>query len=417
MSRFGLTFRTAATAAIVAAGVSSADAQTGGSAPATEPQPAPIVSAPATESPKADANALFHPGLGQYTVPGVCPPSPCGPATPGMPIPAYQSPTSPGTPSPAFQTPVTDPGLGADLGGSSALPNLFAGADAGPSAGLGAYIDNAVPVSQFRVRYDSAWGNNRPDRAEFFYAKCGCFGTPAGGNQQDAHGPPLPETNVDYQELTSYLEVALSRRLSLFADVPVRFINPDQNANARGWGDLSFGGKYAFIYGPTRVLSLQALVTVPTGREQLGLGSGVTWLEPGLLYQEQLTDRWQVFGQLKDLIPLTRPSDFTGNVLTYGLGSSYIIARGCWGYVAPVGEVVGWTVLSGKELDPQRGAAVSAVGDTIVNAKFGVRIGLGAPRLGQPFPTRSDLYIGYGRAMTGEVWYKDMLRLEYRMSF
>ena len=57
---------------------------------------------------------------------------------------------------------------------------------------LGGYIDNAVPVTMFRLRYESAYGNNRPDRAEFFYAKCGCFKTP------DAKGPPLPETNVDY---------------------------------------------------------------------------------------------------------------------------------------------------------------------------------------------------------------------------
>ena len=36
---------------------------------------------------------------------------------------------------------------------------------------------------------------------------------------------------------------------------------------------------------------------------------------------------------------------------------------------------------------------------------------------GQPYPTRSDLYIGYGRALTGAVWYKDLLRLEYRYFF
>ena len=30
---------------------------------------------------------------------------------------------------------------------------------------------------------------------------------------------------------------------------------------------------------------------------------------------------------------------------------------------------------------------------------------------------RHDLYIGYGRALTGDVWYKDIYRIEYRVRF
>ena len=63
-----------------------------------------------------------------------------------------------------------------------------------------------------------------------------------------------------------------------------------------------------------------------------------------------MTPRWQVFGEFRDQIPLAPRSDFTGNVLRYGLGTSYMFPCGCWGYVAPVLETVGWTVLSGKEL-------------------------------------------------------------------
>ncbi len=390
MSRFGHWLRT--TAAVALAGVSTAAAQT----PAAPIQP--------MDTPQPGVSTLFQGGLGQYSVPGPCPPTPCGPAVPTAPTAPVVPPVMP------------DPAASLGVNAGPDLPNLFAGADAGPTAGLGGYIDNAVPVTQLRLRYDSAYGNNRPDRAEFFYAKCGCFRTPQGGSQLDANGPPLPETNVDYQQLSPYLEIAVSPRLSFFTNVPIRFINPAQNANASGISDLSFGGKYAFVYGPTRVISAQLQVTVPTGDTFLGLGNGVTWLEPGILWQEQLSDRWQLFGQFKDIIPLTRPSDFTGNILNYGLGSSYMIARGCWGYVAPVGEVVGWTVLSGRELDPNVGA-VSAVGDTIVNAKIGVRIGFGATRPGAAYPTRSDLYIGYGRALTGEVWYKNMFRVEYRLNF
>ncbi len=39
------------------------------------------------------------------------------------------------------------------------------------------YIDNAIVGSQIRFRFDAAFGFQDPDRAEFFYAKCGCYRT------------------------------------------------------------------------------------------------------------------------------------------------------------------------------------------------------------------------------------------------
>ena len=33
------------------------------------------------------------------------------------------------------------------------------------------YIDTAIPGNVFRLRFDTAYNNNRPNRAEFFYAK------------------------------------------------------------------------------------------------------------------------------------------------------------------------------------------------------------------------------------------------------
>jgi hypothetical protein len=290
----------------------------------------------------------------------------------------------------------------------------FAGFEAGAGLGQtasakGGYIENAVPITTFRLRFDAAYNNNRPDRAAFFYPKCGCFGT------RDSIGPPLPETSVDYQELTPYFEVALSDRFSVFADIPIRFINPDVNANDTGISDVSFGAKYAIVRDSRRVVSLWARTITPTGGTREGLGTGHWWIEPGLLYLEQMSERWQVFGEFRDQVYLSRRTDFVGNVLRYGLGTSYIVADGSWGYAAPVGEVVGWTVLGGKEFDNT--IAESASGDTIVNAKIGLRIGFGEPAIGQYFATRSDLYVGYGRALTGEVWYKDMFRVEYRFFY
>ena len=52
----------------------------------------------------------------------------------------------------------------------------------------------------------------------------------------------------------------------------------------------------------------------------------------------------------------------------------------------------------------------------IVNAKMGVRVGIGP--VNQPGNQgRLDLYAGYGRALTGDFWYKDIMRFELRMRF
>ena len=52
--------------------------------------------------------------------------------------------------------------------------------------------------------------------------------------------------------------------------------------------------------------------------------------------------------------------------------------------------------------DLQSGAITSSLNTTTV------RVGLG---------DSADIYVGYGRALTGEVWYKDLLRLEYRLTY
>jgi len=401
MSRFGQFIRATAAATLTAVGV----------APAAAQQPADYAPLPDVSDfllhNQVAPGQVAPAGWGRSTAPGytsACQPcntcNPCGqyPGTPGYPVQPYTG------------TPLTGPGGTGGAMGSSAVS--FGGLEGGagtPSTIGGAYIQNAAPVTMFRLRFDAGYNDNRPDRAEFFYAKCGCFGTP------DAHGPPLAETKVDYQELSSYLEYAITPRFSVYGDIPVRWINPEVNANAAGLSDVSFGAKYAFIYNEHRIVSFGVRGIAPSGRSASGLGTANWWVEPGIFYLGQPTCRWQVFGEVRDQIPVAPRSDFTGNVLRYGVGTNYMIASGRWGYVAPTLEFVGWTVLSGKEAAD--GVAVSASGDTIVNGKFGVRIGFGAPVPGQPYPTRSDLYVGYGRALTGAVWYSDLFRLEYRFFF
>src|SRR5688572_9510140 len=78
------------------------------------------------------------------------------------------------------------------------------------------YIDNAIVGSQVRFRFDSGFNIDTPDRAEFFYAKCGCYRFVPSNNpafDPDAPGPGgfgQIEDSMDYQELHMELEYLIA---------------------------------------------------------------------------------------------------------------------------------------------------------------------------------------------------------------
>lgn len=269
----------------------------------------------------------------------------------------------------------------------------------GSTFAYGGYIDSAIIRSQIRLRYDAAYDNNRPDRAEFFYAKCGC--NPGG------RGPIKPETRVDYQDINAYIEIAASNWLSGFVEVPVRFLNPDMNDNTAGLSDITAGLRVGLIANSSQAYTFQLRAFAPTGDDDRGLGTGHASLEPAFLVFQKLTDRLYVEGELRDWIPIGG-TDFAGNVIRYGIGTAYNVAP-CpeRQFIAPVLEFVGWSVLGGKQTVFPPGIIEGASGDTIVNAKLGIRAGT----------FTNSIYVGYGRALTGDVWYKDLFRIEYRRAF
>jgi len=285
-----------------------------------------------------------------------------------------------------------------------------AAAQTGGESSVG-YIDSAIPDNQVRFRFDAAFHANRPDRAEFIYARPGGLGGP---------GLPLPEPSVDFQEISAYVETLLAPELSGFLDLPARFLAPEVNNDSAGITDMDLGFKWAFLCEKDQVLSLQTRLFVPTGDPHRGLGNNHFTLEPALLAYDRLTERLTLEAELRDWIPLGG-TDFAGNVVRYGAGLSYRVVDTCTCRVAPVVELVGWSVLSGNVAvltSPTTSVAESASGDTIVNAKFGVRFGPGgtAGDAGEgnvPW----DVYIGYGRALTGDVWYRDIVRVEFRLHY
>ncbi|HEY8505360.1 MAG TPA: hypothetical protein VIL46_12315, partial [Gemmataceae bacterium] len=261
-----------------------------------------------------------------------CPPPypPCLPAVPGTTVPHPGAPLPyPGAPEAPPAAPSAEQPVPTEAPETAMAPFL------GPETGLavgeptvavnaveGGYIDPAPIRTRFRLRYDFAYGNNRPDRAEFFYAKCGCLATlpPTNpGFDPNAPGPPLPETSVDYQDISPYLEVALTDRFSGFIEAPYRFLNPRVNENVDGFANIRAGARYGLIARPEQYVTVQLLADIPTGDADRGLGNDLVALEPGVLHLGAVSDRLFWMNEFRTWVPLDG-TDFAGTVLRYGTG-------------------------------------------------------------------------------------------------
>jgi hypothetical protein len=284
------------------------------------------------------------------------------------------------------------------------------------------YIENASIENRLRVRFDSGQGINAADRAEFFYAKCGCYrGLPAVNPafDPDAAGPgPGVLTEADYVQFTVYGEYALNPRLSVVGELPIRGLRPQSFVpgtgsfgNTSGLSDLRGGVKVGLASDGNRQLTLLGLVSAPTGDSREGLGTNHWSLEPALLYGAQFADRLGVEAELGAVLPAggshgipTSASDkFSGKVIYYGVGPSVDLYRSAAASVAPVVEIVGWHVLDGfGTADGGR-----ADGTDIVNLKLGGRVAFG----------QHSIYVGWGKALTDAVWYDHLIRVEYRVGF
>ena len=275
------------------------------------------------------------------------------------------------------------------------------------------YIDNAIVGSQIRLRFDIGFDNNRPDRAEFFYAQCGCNG----GN---APGPkPGLVTNLNFQQLYMRAEYAPVRRFSAFFELPVRWVQPQTFVpgtgtfpNEAGLSDVQAGLKFAVLASHNHYLTFQFLADFPSGDSSKGLGTNHYSIGPSLLFFQRVTDRFSIEAQVGDWHPIGgssfRATGFAGDVFNYGFGPSYELYRSERVRVAPVIEIVGWSVLGGLETNGDLKQIVHSDGTNIVNVKIGVRTSIG---------DHNSFYVGYGQAVTHELWYKHIVRLEYRYAF
>lgn len=304
------------------------------------------------------------------------------------------------------------------------------------------YIDSAIVGSQVRVRFDDAFHDSAPDRAEFFYSQCSCSGL--------GTGPDFPgaSTDLNFQQIYLQVEYAPVSRFSVFVELPFRWIEPQppvsnfipnsfdssetpSTQSRAGNSDVRAGIKLALAASSNYSLTLQAKAYFPSGKSSLGLGTDHYSIEPSLLYYQRISRRWSVESQIGDWHPIggTKSTvdasqtltNFAGDVFMYGIGPSYRLIDGERFKLAPVVELFGWRVLAGLQTsgpfpDPSGTAtclstgqcAKDAGGTNIVNIKAGVRATFGG---------RNSIYAGFGQAITQAVWYKHIVRIEYRYSF
>lgn len=263
------------------------------------------------------------------------------------------------------------------------------------------YIDSAIIANQVRLRFDSANDANRAARAEFLYAKYGAAGGP---------GLPFGESKIDYKEATAYIEWAIDPRLSVFVEGGERFLHPDINQAHDGMGDMNAGFKYAFLRDCGEVVTFQLRAYFPTGDADFGLGTNHYSIEPAILIYSRLTEQLGLEAELHYWASLDG-TDWAGDVMRYGVGLHYDLMHDERCRVSPVVELVGWSVLSGKYGQTEPNGVIvdrSASGNTIVNLKVGYRFGV---------CDKSDLYVGFGHALTGDRWYESIFRVEWRLMF
>lgn len=300
-------------------------------------------------------------------------------------------------------------------------PPVRAGRRRGSMVG---YIEDATVGSKLRVRFDSAFHNTVPDRAEFFYAKCGCYqDLPAADPAFDPEAPgprPGAVNDSNFQQLFFWGEYALSPVLSVFGQLPVRWFQPQSFIPGTGAGfpdrsgisDLHAGAKLALTTNDEQTLTAQAQFYMPTGDSAKGMGTDHWSFEPELLYNRQLSNIatlesqfgvWIPFGGSAG-VPTSVDEKFAASVLNYGIGAGFDLLQRGNTIFGPVIELVGWRVLGGFQTAPTS----DADGTNIVNLKIGGRVSIA---------DKHSVYVGYGHHLTDATWYDNIVRFEYRRSF
>jgi len=212
-----------------------------------------------------------------------------------------------------------------------------AAASAARASPASAYVDSAIPVTQFRLRFDAAYDDNRPDRADFFYPSAVAFGPPGSIPPPSARAGPgqarqLPGA-VKLPSTVAANEPAVRLRGSALPLDRHRLQRHQSQREPPRHQRRQFGFQVRPAQGVDRVLTLSCAPTPPPrlparpGRNNWNLEPAVSLPAPvGAVHPG---------GRVPDFTPSRAPTT-SRNVIRYGAGVSYLAVNGPRFRVAPV---------------------------------------------------------------------------------
>jgi len=261
------------------------------------------------------------------------------------------------------------------------------------------FVDAARPITQQRIRIDSAWDFHRPDRAEYFWAR-----------QVNGKGPNFLVNSVDFEEVSLYTEAATGR-VGVFIQVPYREVEGDKVGDAQftqsGFADLIVGTKSLLIDCELLQLSFGFTTYIPTATAGKGLGTGHVSLEPALFLAVRVTPFTYLQYESAFWIPIGGDPTYQGEVWRNQWSLNQILWQPAQNFqLIGTAEFNLWSVMGGfftDETGASRGSHVS-----IFSAGPGIRAVL---------CDKFDIGVGSAFSLTGNHWAEETVRVEFRWRF
>lgn len=225
-------------------------------------------------------------------------------------------------------------------------------------------IEASQPTNFLMLRWDSGYGLQTPDRAEYFWSMPG-------------RGPALSPTypnSLNYKELRFINEVG-NQVFSVQTEIPLRLLEPDVGGSSSGIGDMRVATKARLVNGKRWQITQIMRTYIPIGSAQNGMGTGHVSLEPGALVRYEVRPDTFVHTQVKYWIPIAADVGFASNVLTTGVGVSHVLYESNNFAIIPVVEFVNYGFLSGQKT--VNGISVYAGGENAYNIVTGARFVIG----------------------------------------
>jgi hypothetical protein len=256
------------------------------------------------------------------------------------------------------------------------------------------FQDGPRPVTQTRIRWDSAYGYEHPDTAEFFWAKIG------------QKGPKTFASAIDYDALSLYQEIA-AKNFSFFFEMPYLDVDP----SGAGFGDMNLGTKAAFLDCELLLMTFQFRTYLPVGNFARGLGTGHVSLEPSLLGALKITRTTYLQSQLTEWIPIAGTPNAAGSVFEY----HFSLNQGLWHPNNTV-NVVANLELNGYAFQGQY-TGVDAAGTQVSLGMHGASYMNAGPGLRIIMCNKIDIgagmAFGFGASNGPEQIYRTELRIRY----